>query len=169
MVHLGLSYVSPPQPHKLSHGYDFLVPTKLEKKFKGFIGKELTRGPALWHGSFEAWRKGGSGNTGWTWMRDTGRVHQGAYMAPALAPVTAFPESLIRRKLEFGVTHFSLSATQHMICTKPGSSTETTKATARKSMALIENKLMLDIGQTGSGYLTTGQNQKNTTQNTKTH
>lgn len=31
-------------------------------------------------------------------------------------------------------------------------------------MSLIENKLMLDTEHKGSGYLTTGQNQKNTTQ-----
>lgn len=53
-----------------------------------------------------------------------------------------------------------------MIYITPGSSSQTTKAAARKNMSLIENKLMLDTEHTGSGYLTTGQNQKNTTQKT---
>lgn len=78
-------------------------------------------------------------------------------------------ESLIRKRLQCGVTYCPLSATQHTIGTKPGSSSQTTKATARKSMALIGKKLMLDTEQTGSGYLTAGQNQKNTTPNKNSH
>lgn len=87
--------------------------------------------------------------------------------AAALAPVTAFPQSLSSEGGCSLESHYSLSATQHTICTKPGSSSQTTKATARKSMALKGMKLMPDTEQTGSGYLTTGWNQKNTTQNKK--
>lgn len=167
MVQLGLGYVFSSTTPWAKSWLCFSSSYTTGKKFKGFTGKELDQSPALWHSSFWAWGKVGSHNTGWTWMRETGRVHQEAYVVSALAPVTAFPQNpLIRKRLQFGVIYWSLSATQHTIYTTPGSSSQTTKAAARKSMSLIENKLMLDTEHTGSGYLTTGQNQKDTTQKT---
>lgn len=43
VVHLGLGYVSPPHPHKLSHGYAFLVPTKQEKSSRALLVKNLPK------------------------------------------------------------------------------------------------------------------------------